>query len=105
MPACGNTHRSSDTPSRRAASTEHMITAAPMSTWLFEFISFGYGNPIIRLSFVTVVISAGVRASRIHAFGLPAATWLRSDHNRPRCSRCSSMLRPAAARIAVSNIG
>ena len=40
-PECGNTQRSSDTPSRRAASTEHMMIAAPMSTSLFEFMYFG----------------------------------------------------------------
>ena len=58
-PECGNTQRSSAMPRRRAASTEHMISAAPMSTSLLEFISFGYGNPIIRFAGPTVVISSG----------------------------------------------
>ncbi len=81
------------------------MIAAPMSTSLFEFMYFGYGNPIIRLLAVTVVISSGDFASRIQAYSLPAATWLRSDHSAPRCCWCSSTVRPAAARRAVSNIG
>ena len=85
VPDCGNTQRSSAMPNRRAASTEHMMIAAPMSTSLFEFIDFGYGqsdHPV--RSRVTVVISSGDLASRIHAYSLPAATWLRSDHSAPR---------------------
>ena len=59
----------------------------------------------MRLLGVTVVISSGDFASRIHAYSLPAATWLRSDQSLPRCRWCSSTVRPAAARSAVSNIG
>jgi hypothetical protein len=43
VPEWTNTHRSSGTPSDRAFSTEHMISAAAMSTSLFEFMYFGYG--------------------------------------------------------------
>ena len=52
-----------------------------MSTSLFEFMYFGYGKPTIRLLGVTVRISSGDFASRIHAFGLPAATSLKRDHS------------------------
>ena len=54
-------------PSSRAFSTEHMITAADMSTSLFEFMSFGYGVPIIRLLGDGVRISSADFASRTHA--------------------------------------
>ena len=66
-PACGNTHRSSGMPSERARSTEHISSAAAWSTSLFEFISFGYGRPIIRLVGPGVRISSAVRACWIHA--------------------------------------
>ena len=41
LPDTGNTHRSRGTPSASACSTEHMISAAAMSTSLFEFMYFG----------------------------------------------------------------
>ena len=50
-----------------------MMTAAAMSTPLFEFSSFGYGSPIIRLRSDTVMISSAVFASRIQAYGFLAA--------------------------------
>ena len=66
---------------RPALSTEHMISAAAMSTSLFEFMYFGYGKPTIRLFGAGVRISSAVFASRIHAFGLAAATSLNRDHS------------------------
>ena len=73
-PACGNTHRSSGTPSDRARSTEHMISAAAWSTSLLEFMYLGYGSPIMRLAGPGVRISSADLGSWIHAYGLPAAT-------------------------------
>ena len=55
---------------RRAVSTEHMISAAAMSTSLLEFMYFGTGSPTIRLRGVGVRISSADFASRIHAYGL-----------------------------------
>ena len=76
-----NTHRSSAMPSSRAFSTEHMMSAADMSTSLFEFMSFGYGVPIIRLLGDGVRISSADFASRTHAYGLAAATSLKRAHS------------------------
>ncbi|MBK9969329.1 MAG: hypothetical protein IPP16_00830 [Acidimicrobiaceae bacterium] len=42
-PECGNTQRSRGTPSVAAFSALHMISAAPMSTSLLEFMYFVYG--------------------------------------------------------------
>jgi hypothetical protein len=52
-----------------------------------------------------VRISSAVFASRIHAFGLRAATSLKPAHSSLIATWCSSTPSPAAARIAVSNIG
>ena len=82
-----------------------MSTTAPCSTLLFEFMSFGYGNPIHRLSAVGVRICSGVYAFCVQAFGLCAATSLNRDQSSEMWTRCSSMDRPAAARRACSNIG
>ena len=60
------------------------MIAAPMSTSLFEFISFGYGKPIILFESVTVVISSAVFDSWIQAWGLLAATSLRPAYSSPR---------------------
>ena len=62
VPACTNTHRSRGTPNDSAFSAEHMITAAAMSTSLFEFMYFVYGRPTIRFVGVGVRISSAVRA-------------------------------------------
>jgi hypothetical protein len=105
VPAWGNTHRSSGTPSWRARSTLHMISAAAMSTSLLEFIVFVYGNPIIRLVGPGVRICSAVIALRIQAFGLAAATWEKRAHSPLMAARCSSTLSPPAARRAVSNMG
>ena len=52
----------------RAASTEQMMIAAPMSTSLFEFMYLRYGRPIEAVARADVVrISSAVLASRIHA--------------------------------------
>ena len=58
-----------------------------------------------RLLADVVRISSALLASRIHAAGLSAATELNRDHSSLTRTRCSSGSRPAAARIAVSNIG
>ena len=50
VPLCGKPNDHAGTPSRSAASTEHMSSTALCSTMLFEFMSFGYGKPIHRLS-------------------------------------------------------
>ena len=105
LPDSGNTHRSRGTPSDSARSTEHMISAAAMSTSLLEFMYFGYGKPIIRLAGDTVRISSADFGSRIHALGLAAATALNLAHSSLILTWCSSTDSPAAARIAVSNIG
>ena len=81
------------------------MSAAAMSTSLFEFMYFGYGNPTMRLSADAVRICSAVFASRIQAFGLSAATALKRAHSSLIRTRCSSGERPAAARMAVSNIG
>src|SRR4051794_8772589 len=98
-------HRSSAMRSERAFSTEHMMSAAAMSTSLLEFMYFGYGKPIIRLSGPGVRISSGVRLRCNQALGLPAATDEKRDHSSDTRTWCSSTPSPAAARRAVSNIG
>lgn len=57
------------------------MTTAAWLTMLLEFISFGYGQLIIRLSGPACPISSALRASRLHACGLSAATALNRDHN------------------------
>ena len=57
------------------------MSAAAMSTSLFEFMSFGYGVPIIRFDGDGVRISSALFASRTHAYGLPAATSLNRAHS------------------------
>ena len=52
-----------------------------MSTSLLEFMYFAYGSPTMRLPGPTVRISSADFASRIHAFGFDAATWLNRDHS------------------------
>ena len=64
-----------------ALAAEHMIRAAPWSTSLFEFINFGYGNPIIRFVVPTVAICSADFASRIQAYSLSAATAENPAHN------------------------
>ena len=82
-----------------------MISAADMSTSLFEFIDFVYGRPIIRFFGPGVRISSADLASRSQAFGLVSATALNPAHSSLTLTRCSSTPSPAAARTAVSNIG
>src|SRR2546423_7742941 len=79
-PDQGKTHFSSGTPVERAASTEHRMTAADWSVSRLAFIALVYGNPIHRLSAVTVAMSDAVRASGDQAFGLVAATSLKCAH-------------------------
>ena len=105
VPESGNTQRSRLTPRRSAASTEHMMIAAAMSTSLLEFMYLRYGSPMRRLLGRRRADLLGVLASRIHAAGLSAATALNRAHSSLTRTRCSSGSRPAAARIAVSNIG
>ena len=76
-----------------------------MSTSLLEFISLGYGAPIIRFAGPGVRISSARRATGDQANGLPAATSENRAHSSDRCTWWSSIERPAAARRAVSNIG
>src|SRR5207302_8973007 len=97
-PAHANTQRSSGTPADRAASTEHMIRAAAWSVSRLAFMAFVYGNPIMRLSAVTVPISAAVLASRDQAQGLAAATWLKRDQRAATLAWWSSIDSPAVAR-------
>src|SRR5947208_11897988 len=78
-PDHGNTHFSSGTPAARAASTEHTITAADWSVSRLAFMALVYGNPIHRLSAVTVAISEAVRSSRDNAWGLRAPPVLNGD--------------------------
>ncbi len=82
-----------------------MMSDAAMFTWLLEFITLRYGVPIMRLRDVTSITCVGVSTSRLHAKSLPAATALKRDHNSAMRWSCCSMLRPAEARSAVSNIG
>ena len=84
-------------PSVRVASTEHIITAAPMSTSLLEFINFGYGNPTIRLASVTVMISSAVFASWIHACGLRVRDLAESGVEPAEMALVLSTERPAVA--------
>ena len=104
-PACGKTQRSSGTPSARARSTEHMITAAAWSTSLLLFMYFGYGSPIMRLAGPGVRISSAVFACWTQAYGLSAATCEKRAQSRLIFTWCSSTPSAAAARSAVSNIG
>ncbi len=105
VPEWGNTQRSRGTPNASARAALHMMSAAAMSTSLLEFIDFVYGKPIIRLRSVGVRISSAVIAVRSHACGLFAATSEKRDHSSLATTCCSSTVRPAAARMAVSNIG
>ena len=59
----------------------------------------------MRLAGPGVRISSAVFASRIHAYGLAAATSLKRAHSSLMTRWWSSTERPAAARMAVSNIG
>ena len=59
----------------------------------------------MRLAGVGVTISSGVRAVRIQAWGLPAATSLKRDQRPPMRARCSGSVQPLAARRAFSNKG
>ena len=61
-------------PRARASPTDVIRTDAAWSTSMMAFISFGYGNPIIRFDGVTVAISSALRACRNQACGLSAAT-------------------------------
>ncbi len=70
---------------------------------LFEFMTSVYGYPMRRLSGVGVTASSGVITFCSQAFGLAAAISEKRDQSRPRWARCSSGLRPAAARRATSN--
>ena len=97
--------RSSETPARCAASYEQSISAAPWSTSMLAHMRFGYGKTTMRLSGVTVRISSGEYAVRDHASGLSAATAANVAHSSLTCRWCSSTLRPASARSAVSNSG
>src|SRR5687768_16904421 len=92
-------------PSDRAASTEQTTTAAAWSVDRLEFMYFGYGKPIMRLSGVTVRISSEDRAFGVHACGLRAPTSENAAHSRATFSWCSSTPSPAAARSAFSKIG
>ena len=76
-----------------------------MSTKMFEVISLVYGKEIIRFAGVASTISAALGPDRIVACGLSTATRARLAHSRPIRSRCSSRLRPAAPRRALSNSG
>ena len=88
-----------------AFSTEHSTTAAAWSTMLFEFISFGYGQLIIRLPADGCAISSALTASRTQACGLAAATALKPAHNSPMRRWWSSSDSPAAIRSACSKSG
>src|SRR5947207_6532507 len=79
-PDSGKTQRSSGTPAARAASTEQRMTPAAWSVWMLAFISFGYGNPIMRLSALGVPISSADLASGDQACGFDAATSENRDH-------------------------
>ena len=81
------------------------MKAAPWSTCMLAVQSLGYGSDTIRLPGPGVTISSGVRAVRIQAFGLPAATALKRDHSAPMRARCSCSVQPLAARSAFSNSG
>ncbi len=59
----------------------------------------------MRLPGPGVTMSSGVRAVRIHACGLAAATALKRDHSAPMRARCSCSVQPLAARSAFSNRG
>ena len=103
VPAWGNTHRSRGTP-RRSARLDRAQDQrrAPCSTLLFEFMSFGYGKPIIRLYGAGVRISSARVTSRIHAFGLPAATSLNRAHSSETCAPVLVERRAPTARAARS---
>ena len=76
-----------------------------MSTSLLEFMYLRYGSPTRRFRSDVVRISSADLASRIHAAGFAAATSLKPAHSSLMATRCSSGVRPLAARTAVSNIG
>src|SRR6184192_4860729 len=80
-PDHGKTHFSSGTRAARAASTEHMMTAADWSVSRLAFMALVYGKPIQRLSAVTVAISSIDFSSPNQAWGLRAATELNLDHS------------------------
>ena len=67
--------------------------------------SLGYGKDTIRLSGAGVTISSAVRAARIQACGLAAATSLKRDQREPMRDRCSGRDQPLAPRKAFSNRG
>ena len=97
--------RSSGTPAARAASNEQRRNAAAWSTSMLAHMRFGYGKHTMRLSGATVRISSAEYAVRDHAFGLPAATAENRAHSSLTWHWCSSTLRPAACRSAVSKSG
>ena len=79
------------TPSGRARSTEHMMSAAAMSTSLFEFMYFRYGKPIIRLPRRDGRRSPRPSSRRwIHAYGLAAATAVKRAHSSLILRTCAS---------------
>ena len=81
------------------------MEAAPWSTCMLAVQSLGYGNDTMRLPGPGVTMSSGVRAVRIHACGLAAATALKRDHSAPMRARCSCSVQPLAARKRVLEQG
>src|SRR4051794_16403805 len=105
LPAWTNTRWSSGTPSERAFSSEHNSRAAPWLTLLFEFISFVYGKPIMRLRRPGVAMVSASTAFGMAAYGLWDATWLNRAHRSAMWRVWSATDRPAVYRSALSNIG
>ena len=104
-PDSGKTHRSSGTPARRAAATEHRIRAAPWSTRSLAFMSFGYGNDTMRLVGPTVRISSPSRRCVSTRRGSSAATAENAPTSPTPAAGARRCVSPAAARKAFSNRG
>ena len=72
---------------------------------MFAHMRFRYGNVTTRLSAEGVRISSGEYGTCDHAYGLPAATAANVAQSSLTSRWCSSIVRPASARSAVSKIG
>src|SRR5918994_190289 len=104
-PASGNASRSSGTPRSCAASYEHSSRAADSSTSMLAHIRLRYGKVTIRLSADGVRISSAENGTLDQAYGLPEATAANVAHSSLTSRWCSSTVRSAWLRSAVSKRG
>ena len=94
-PACGNTQRSSGTPSAARPLGGAHDHRRGLSTSLLEFMYFGYGSPIMRFPGPGVRISSADFASWIQAYGFLRRPAENRDQSSLTRTRCASMLSPA----------